>query len=1294
MSLIELMIVIGILGVLFAAVFLFFTKGTEQFHFARRQNELATSGRLALEIISDEIIWAGYMPQGGWTEDLWHPVETATNTTFQFYADVEPYGILQDHDYRNIFLGTDEMIHITDDGSMDHVAGFGIVDLQFNYLDAVGNTLTEPLSAIECDAVRHIEIKITLQDEYMGDVYQTVMKTTITPMNLGVVHNFDPLFYQPQPLDAKIVVNVDGTAGSHSPTIHQTFLVNKLDFWGFTMVQLADDELAGYDYDSSGVDLVILRNIEPGDHTLIAPNLQALTLPIICLDPDDADDIFGIGHAQTVPQPPDSCHLFEYYPHGIHDLLPDSAGVANFIVYDTLATVMKLDSLYDYVNNDDDPYLITGLLPDTVSGVSVRWEFPMEQRRIFYCAPELAFYSYDRLTFLHNVIYWSLPIESSPDLGIEVELEGFEGDAPGDIYMTLWEDDLEGGEMLPDSIPIYTDFETGGAAGMFWVNSSTGSGQITRLADNTAEMDRSVSGAFDRNIAATAADISAYSPFSDDLYITVDSWKGNSETINAEDGVFLIAAGGSSVELVHEDFESLVLGNGDVEFWGDLYGRSRVHAPGWNNATTFATLDARVNGNYARSRMIIEVDTSTLADGTSITVYFRMADHGDETHSFNSTSNAGDYVGWSLGDQIGDTVEDYDRLYPGSYSNGVWDDYEYTFTPSGAMPSTLYVIFSQYDNYTATSATASDGMSFDDIYIIADTGILDMDRIGVPSASADWQRIAVDLDDEAVFYGVPFTTDVGIALSQYGMGPWDTYGMHWRNFELGVIEEVYSLAGWEHQPVTAGATDDWTLEDISGNHKWTLHANNSSSYSSSTTCWLSTPEFSIPTGAEDALLSFDHAVQFEKDFDHGWIEVSTNGGGTWQVVDLPEYNGSTGGHEAFTGTVSTTNLQIDLTPWLGQNVKFRFQFQSDLNNNLNGWTLDNFEATCTVSGVSIESIGFKPDDPSGGWYFNQVDVWLGAVTDTAFPSDGEWDKGTLTYAGSYTVMPPSPETWADIVLDEPFILPEATNLLVILEMNQTGPAPGYNWFAGLHTAASRWATSSSSDPSFLTRADVRPSIKIGTTLYGDRYVDQDSASTSMVMPLAYGSMYGDFEAIYLMNELGFSGEVTWQHGGTNDDWEFGAPLFTPDPDPNLVPANENTIAGNDLTDDGNYMAESWNWLVSCPYDMAEAAAYDSVAVSFDRCLRRSHNDKAYVYMAFTYSAVAPTDEAEWILVKDCDYDDNIWTTDVIQLTSYFEQARADGKTYYFIRFVMDSGIYAENGGWNLDNVGFYGRYAI
>ncbi|PIE52397.1 hypothetical protein CSA37_06295 [Candidatus Fermentibacteria bacterium] len=1299
MSLIELLIVVGVLGVIFAAVYLFFTKGTEQFHFARRQNELATSGRLALEILTDEIRWAGYMPRGGWSEDQWHPIEVGANTSLEFYADRETYRILEDSDHRNIFLGADGTIQITDDGSMLRRAGHNIVDIEFNYMDYRGVLLTKPLDTVARDAVRHIEVKITLEDTYLGDVYQTVMKTTVTPMNLGVVHNFDPLFYQPPPIDANVVVNVDGNSGAHSPTIHQTRLVELLDDWGFSTVQLSDDELADYSYDSSGVDLVILRNVPLGDHTAVATEMQMLTIPVICLDPDDAENLFGIGVAAAVQPLPSICELLGATPtHPIHDGLPEVGGIPQFTVYDTLATVTRLDTLFNYASPipGNDPYVITciysALPADTVSGVSVRYESPNELlRRLHYCAPDFYYYSWMGERFLRNVIFWALPEAAPPDLGDEIETEGFEGEELEDVFMTLLDEDLEGGILLPDSTPIYYDFQQGDTHEMTWNTTSTGAGRIARLADNTLEMDRSHLGSFDRNIATTVTDLSGYSSFSDELYIKVDTWKGTSETINAEDGLFLITSPGSATELFREDFESFTPGSG-VEFWENSQGRHRVHSPGWNNGTAFVTLDTSVSNQMSDERMIIEVDTSTLSDSSSITVFYRISSHNDENQFISTTE--GDFIGWSLGSGITDPVEDYQILYPESMSDGQWYSMEYSFIPAGTMPSTLYIVFSHRGNDIAVSETANDGLSFDDVVVVANAATITMERIGVPSDNSDWQTIRADLDDEAFAHGVPFSGNFGIGISQYGMGSWPSHGMHWRNFEVGVIEMVHSIPGWSHGPLYTGGVDDWFLENISGNYKWTLHSNNPAAYSNSSECWLKTPQLSIPVGAKDAQLSFNHSINFENNCDYGWIMVSTNGGASWQHVDAPGYNGVTGGHGAYTGTHGTLTEQIDLTPWVGQTIQFMFFFQSDGANNYSGWVLDDFEATCTVTGVSIESIGFKSAEPAGAWHFNTVDVWLGGVTDVAFPDDGEWDKGTLTYAGTYEVLPPASGDWVEIVLNDSFLLPEATNLLVKLEMNQAAPTVPYEWYAGSHADLARRAVSSVEDPALLVRADIRPSFMISTASGGIRYIDQDSTGTASDMPLASQYQYGDFEAIYLMDEFGFTGEITWEHGGVNDDWEFGTPIFTPDPDPNLAPENKNRIAGNDLTVDGRYDPESWNWLRSCAYSMADALIYDSIAVSYDRCLRRSYNDKAYVFIAFTDTVDPPTSESDWILLKECDYYDTDWVTDIIDLTQKFEEAEALGRNYYFIRFVLDSGIYSEDGGWNIDNVGFYGRNAI
>ncbi|MCK5787300.1 MAG: hypothetical protein KAH54_12180, partial [Candidatus Sabulitectum sp.] len=694
-----------------------------------------------------------------------------------------------------------------------------------------------------------------------------------------------------------------------------------------------------------------------------------------------------------------------------------------------------------------------------------------------------ASYSLHGYGFLYNVVTWNLPAPSEPALGEEINIEGFETDLLGEIPIVFWEDDLEGGVLLPDSVPLYTDFGSASKS-MVWMHTSSGAGEINNLTDLSLEMHRTVTGAFDRNIAGTTVDLSAYSTLSDELYLTVQTWKGNVEWIDAKDGVFLNRL---PIALAAENFEAAPY---DVTFWEDTGGRHRIHSPSWGgNSTKFVTLDNQPGTmTYQRSRMLIELDTSTLPDGTPIVVNYRMADHQDATDNFSSIDNSGDYIGWSFGSGISDTVEGYEDLNPSLYADGVWYDRTYTFTPSGSMPSALYIICSHYGNDIAVTAFEYDGISFDDITVSA----ADFERVGTPVDAAGWQNIAVDLDDAAQNYGIPFSSGFGIALSQYGQGPWSSnYGMHWRYFELGVIKQTFSIPGWHHAPVVAGENDDWLLENVAGDYKWTLHANNPSYYSNLTNCYLETPEITIPTGAVDAQLSFEHSVNFETGYDYGWIEISTDGGTTWNVFETSSYNDTYGGHGAYTGFISNSTVDLDLVSHIGLTVQLRFVFKSDDLIVAAGWTLDDFVASGSYSGVVINSIGFKPTMVGGGWFFNDVDVYLGSTTEEFFPGDGEWDKTNLTFLGTYGVGATMDE-WVIINLIDDYSLLASANLIVKIEMAQTGPAPGFEWVTALHPGMARREVSSSADPTMLLAVDQRPAFMIGTDDCGQKFVDGDS----------------------------------------------------------------------------------------------------------------------------------------------------------------------------------------------------------
>ncbi|MCK5843003.1 MAG: hypothetical protein KAH31_12590, partial [Candidatus Sabulitectum sp.] len=322
------------------------------------------------------------------------------------------------------------------------------------------------------------------------------------------------------------------------------------------------------------------------------------------------------------------CEMWKIVDHPIHDNIDST----QFFVYDSSIPGAKVTTLEAFTDSTQLITAFSGNFSD-MSGVSVIYETFLYKRRIHYGAHDFASYSDDGRTLLLNVINWNLPETSSPELGDQINIEGFEGESPGDVLMTFWEDDLEGGEWLPDSVPLYWDFQVGGTATMMWSFNSTGSGQIIRMSDNVLRTDRTSTGAFDRNIAAAILDLSNYTTAGDDLYIRLKTWRGTTETISPEEGVFIVTGGGSVIQLALQNFENVILGAGDMEFWGDLHSRHRIHCPDpyWGgNSTNFVTMDSRTNGEYSRGRMMFELDTSVLNDGVSISVSYQMSDHGDE----------------------------------------------------------------------------------------------------------------------------------------------------------------------------------------------------------------------------------------------------------------------------------------------------------------------------------------------------------------------------------------------------------------------------------------------------------------------------------------------------------------------------------------------------------------------------------------------------------------------------------------------------------------------------------------
>ena len=124
------------------------------------------------------------------------------------------------------------------------------------------------------------------------------------------------------------------------------------------------------------------------------------------------------------------------------------------------------------------------------------------------------------------------------------------------------------------------------------------------------------------------------------------------------------------------------------------------------------------------------------------------------------------------------------------------------------------------------------------------------------------------------------------------------------------------------------------------------------------------------SGHDQAFLNYQVWFELEENWDYGYVEVSTNGGRTWEILKTPNTSsenpiGNNFG-EGYTGNSrGWINERIDLSPYGGQEIQLRFQHITD--DAVNG------SGIC-MREISIPEIGFVDSLESvEGW---QADGFL------------------------------------------------------------------------------------------------------------------------------------------------------------------------------------------------------------------------------------------------------------------------------------------------------------------------------
>ena len=132
------------------------------------------------------------------------------------------------------------------------------------------------------------------------------------------------------------------------------------------------------------------------------------------------------------------------------------------------------------------------------------------------------------------------------------------------------------------------------------------------------------------------------------------------------------------------------------------------------------------------------------------------------------------------------------------------------------------------------------------------------------------------------------------------------------------------------------------------------------------------------TGVQKATLNFWLWYAIEKEWDYGYVEVSTDDGATWKTLASthaipagghdnpygPGYTGYSGlalnDSNASAATAQWEQESVDLTPYAGKQIQIRFEYMTDVTTNDEGMLIDD---------ISIPEINYFTDAESGddGW---------------------------------------------------------------------------------------------------------------------------------------------------------------------------------------------------------------------------------------------------------------------------------------------------------------------------------------
>ena len=179
-SLVELAIVVAVMGVILAAVYLFFFQHSDVARTVTDSNQTALDSRLAMDEIEGFLRNAGLVTTSPPGE--WHPVQAASPTGITYVADIERPQMIGPEDTLTLARDDHDRLVVTDAAGNRVYQGVISADMTLSYLDGDGDRLEPDELATQAgrDRIRQISASID-----MGEVGMASSSRTVTPPNLA-----------------------------------------------------------------------------------------------------------------------------------------------------------------------------------------------------------------------------------------------------------------------------------------------------------------------------------------------------------------------------------------------------------------------------------------------------------------------------------------------------------------------------------------------------------------------------------------------------------------------------------------------------------------------------------------------------------------------------------------------------------------------------------------------------------------------------------------------------------------------------------------------------------------------------------------------------------------------------------------------------------------------------------------------------------------------------------------------------------------------------------------------------